>query len=181
MTDSPHPRSDAELIHAYRNGDAAAFRVLTERHCTSVYRLAYSFVHETAAAEDIAQETFVKAWRHLSAFDTRRSFPAWLLRIARNTAIDWIRTHQVTFSTEDLVIPDPRPPLDAALDARIHAYGVLAIVRRYSAGIRRMLELRYREELTFREIAEHLGKPLHTVKSQHRRTIAQLRTQIAPE
>ncbi|MBI2482945.1 sigma-70 family RNA polymerase sigma factor [Candidatus Uhrbacteria bacterium] len=182
-----HAPSDAALIEAHRRGDAGAFRVLVDRHMTATYRCAYAVVHDTAAAEDVTQETFVKAWRHCAAFDTRRPFRAWLLQIARNTAIDWIRTHR---EIPLAAFPESTHLLDASihsrdtpapltiLEQREAAQEVRNIVHRLTAGVRRILELHYRHGHTFREIATALRKPLHTVKSQHRRAIAQLRTKM---
>src|SRR6266576_2291365 len=93
LTMAPHfEHSDEELIADYLRGDEAAFGVSTGRHLSGVYSFALRLVGDSAAAEDIAQETFVKAWRSLKKYDSKTSrFKTWVLRIARNTAIDFLR------------------------------------------------------------------------------------------
>src|ERR1700690_3481577 len=85
-------KSDEELIADYLGGTAGAFDELTKRHLAGVYSFAARFVGSEAEAEDIAQDTFVKAWSNLKKYDPKASkFKTWLLRIARNTAIDFLR------------------------------------------------------------------------------------------
>src|ERR1700761_954795 len=90
--DTSDIRSDEELIAAYLSGEEAAFGELTQRHLRQVYSFALRLVGDSAAAEDISQETFLKAWKSLQKYDESSSkFKTWLLRIARNTAIDYLR------------------------------------------------------------------------------------------
>src|SRR5580658_846719 len=75
-----------------RGGDSDAFRVLVERHSTAVFRLAYRMTGNETDAEDMVQETLLRAWRQIRRFDGRASFSTWLHRICANCAIDFLRS-----------------------------------------------------------------------------------------
>ena len=81
-------RSDEELAGAARAGDSAAFDELMRRHERLVYRLAWSFARDREAALDLTQAAFLKAWRGLEGFRGDSGFKTWLLRIARNEALN---------------------------------------------------------------------------------------------
>src|ERR1700674_1494616 len=86
-------KTDEELVAYYLRGDEkAAFSDLVERHLKGVYSFALRFVGSKEEAEDIAQETFFKAWKNLKKYQQQTSkFKTWLLHIARNSAIDFLR------------------------------------------------------------------------------------------
>jgi RNA polymerase sigma-70 factor (ECF subfamily) len=96
------PQTDAAAVALARDGDSEAFRALVERHSRAVYRLAYRMTGSQQDAEDVVQETFLKAYRQLSRFESRANFGTWVHRIAVNCSIDLIRS---------------RPHREAALDA----------------------------------------------------------------
>ena len=75
-----------------RRGDSDAFRVLVERHATAVFRLAYRMTGNETDAEDMVQETFLRAWREIRRFDGRASFGTWLHRICANRTVDFLRS-----------------------------------------------------------------------------------------
>jgi RNA polymerase sigma-70 factor (ECF subfamily) len=83
--------SDAAVVARVRAGDKEAFGALVERHSHAVFRLAYRMTGNEQAAEDVVQETFLRAYRHLGRFDLGASFPAWLHRIALNYSISLLR------------------------------------------------------------------------------------------
>ena len=78
-----------------QEGSASAFEALFRLYWPQAFRAAFLVVHDAAAAEDIAQESFLAALRHLDRFDRRRPFGAWLHRIVVNRAIDWARSRQL--------------------------------------------------------------------------------------
>jgi RNA polymerase sigma-70 factor (ECF subfamily) len=82
---------DAALKQA-RGGDSDAFRMLVERHATAVFRLAYRMTGNETDAEDMVQETFLRAWREIRRFDGRASFGTWLHRICANRTVDFLRS-----------------------------------------------------------------------------------------
>src|ERR687893_2777256 len=84
--------SDEALVAGLATGDAGAATAFVRRFQARVYGLALTMVGDSAVAEEIAQETFTRAWRHAAAYDARRGrVSTWLLSIARNVAIDQLR------------------------------------------------------------------------------------------
>jgi RNA polymerase sigma-70 factor (ECF subfamily) len=184
-------RSDEELITAYLKGEEPAFGTLTARHLRGVYTFALRMVGDPAAADDIAQETFLKAWKSLKKYEEATSkFKTWLLRIARNTAVDYLRKRKhvpisyfenetgsnilaETVADQEELAPDLLAKLDDAKELN-------KVMEELSPKHREILQLYYSNDCTFEEIAELVGEPANTVKSRHRRALAALRTLIAP-
>ena len=86
------PQTDAATVALARDGDSEAFRALVERHGRAVYKLAYRLTGNASDAEDVVQETFLRAYRQLGRFESRANFGTWLHRIAVNCSIDLIRS-----------------------------------------------------------------------------------------
>src|SRR5690606_36953862 len=94
-------REDAAAVALARDGDAEAFRSLVERHSRLVFRVAYRMTGNESDAEDVVQETFLKAYRQLGRFESRANFGTWVYRIAVNCAIDYMRSRPKRESTEE--------------------------------------------------------------------------------
>src|SRR6516225_5421932 len=86
--------TDRAYVAKARSGDADAYRVLVERHSRSLFRLAFRMTGNEQDAEDVVQESFLRAFRQLSKFDDRASFGTWLYRIAANCSLDLVRMRQ---------------------------------------------------------------------------------------
>src|SRR6266536_1303466 len=86
--------SDADALALARAGDSEGFRVLVERHSQALFRLAYRMTGNEHDAEDMVQETFLRAHRQLARFESRSSFRTWLHRIAANCSLDLLRKRQ---------------------------------------------------------------------------------------
>src|SRR5262245_31041500 len=86
------PQTDAATVALARGGDSEALRALVERHSRAVYRLAHRMTGNPSDAEDVVQETFLKAYKQLGRFESRANFSTWLHRIAVNCSIDLIRS-----------------------------------------------------------------------------------------
>jgi len=95
-----HP-DDAAAVAKAKGGDEDAFRALVERHTRGVYRLAYRMTGKPEDAEDVVQETFVRAYRQLGRFEERSNFATWLYRIGFNCAIDYMRARPHRESAEE--------------------------------------------------------------------------------
>jgi len=91
---------DAAAVAKARGGDEDAFRSLVERHSRSIFRLAYRMTGKPEDAEDVVQETFVRAYRQLGRFEARSNFATWLYRIGFNCAIDYMRARPHRESAE---------------------------------------------------------------------------------
>jgi RNA polymerase sigma-70 factor (ECF subfamily) len=86
------PQTDAAAVALARGGDSEAFRALVERHSRAVFRLAQRMTGSPHDAEDVVQETFLRAYKQLGRFESRANFGTWLHRIAVNCSIDLIRS-----------------------------------------------------------------------------------------
>src|SRR5262245_65888737 len=109
-----HP-DDVAAVAKVRGGDQDAFRVLVERHSRNIYRLAYRMTGKREDAEDVVQETFVRAYRQLGRFEARSNFGTWLYRVGFNCAIDYMRARphrELAESQETLerISPDTSTP-----------------------------------------------------------------------
>ena len=181
-------RDDPQLIADYVNGDESALPLLINRHLKAVYHFVYQLLGSATDAEDVTQETFFKAWKHLKKYRTDWRFRTWLFAIAKNTSTDFLRKQRsISFSefergegesVLETTLADSEPLPDELLARAEDKKLLVKLLGKLSPLYRAVLLLRYDEELTFDEIGKVLGKPLHTVKSQHRRALIELRTLI---
>jgi RNA polymerase sigma-70 factor (ECF subfamily) len=169
------PRSEAALIRGAQAGSEADLAVLFHRHWPRAYRAAYLIVHDHAAAEDIAQEAFLAAIRHLDRFDRRRRFAPWLGRIVVNRAIDWARARSARRETADA---GREPFLDAAPTTGEYSPEVLSALATLAPDHRAVVVLRYVLEFTPGEIARALELPRGTVNSRLRRGLDTLEAEL---
>lgn len=112
--------SDKDLIDRARGGDAEAFGLLVRRHQRRIYRLAFHMVRGGAEAEDVTQETFVRAYQALSRFDGRSEPFTWLYRIAVNLSLNTIRARKPTKGSA----PADDPRIEALLQETRPSHGV---------------------------------------------------------
>ena len=180
--------TDEQLIARYLKGDEIALEVLIKRYLPLLYAFSKRYTGDPDRAADIAQETFIKAWRTIKTFDQKKSFHAWIFTIAKNTALDWIRKKEaLPFSSfeqetrEGLLenIADPLPLPSAALDQKMMAGKIDVMLRELPEHYHSVVSMREKDGLTFREIATKLGKPLNTVKSHYRRAIALIKSRFS--
>lgn len=174
-------QSDNELVVAYKNGEQMALEALVGRHLSSVYNFVRRFVGEENAS-DVTQETFVRVWKNIKRFDEERNFKVWLFTIARNIAIDWTRKRKTTpFSSfedengEPFEVEDFSPSSLEIFQKKEFAGAIERILGELPPEKKAIVLLHDAEMLSFKEIAEVVGKPLNTVKSQYRRAIIALR------
>lgn len=177
--------ADADLIARALAEDPSAASELFARWTTPVFRFVRRYVQQSASAEDITQDALIKAWRSLPSFDRSRSFKTWLFTIARNTALDHIKRKRPAlfaeytdeeghnFLEDTLADPDPLPDelMQRLQDGQLLERALARIAPMY----RQVILLHYKEDMTLAEVAETLGLPLNTVKSQHRRGLRALR------
>ncbi|GAA1734336.1 hypothetical protein GCM10009809_32020 [Isoptericola hypogeus] len=170
--------SDEALLAGMAADDPDAAAVFVRRHQARVYGLALLLVGVPAVAEEVAQEAFVRAWRHADAFDARRGrATTWLLAIARNAAIDVLRVRRdvpvdPVVMAETIVDPDrladrvaDGATLDGAL-ARVPPEQATAVVLSAVFG------------LTGAEVARRTGVPLGTAKTRIRLGLQHLRDEL---
>ena len=171
-------REERAWIRGAREGSVADLEALFQHHWPRAYRAAYLVVHDAAAAEDIAQESFLSAVRNLDRFDRRRPFGPWLHRIVVNRAIDWSRSRALRAEVGDA----PLALLAAAERSdNPHARSLADALASLSPEHRAVIVLRHLLEYTPGEIAELLGLPRGTVNSRLRRGLDLLASQLADE
>ena len=183
------PATDRDLVAAAVGGDRAAFAVLVERHQGRIISLLERLTGCREQARDLAQETFVSAYRKLSSFAHRSEFSTWLYRIACNHAAAFLRKRRRP-ATVDAALPGGG--LHGALEPATTAAPVSAglehaeLSARLAAALER-LDDRYREvvvladmhDATYEEVAEVLDIPLGTVRSRLHRGRLELRRLLA--
>lgn len=181
--------TDTELVERHRKGDVTAFNLLIGRYTGPLYRFTLRLSGDPSIAEDLAQETCVKAWRKLSSFQADRSFKSWIFTIARNTAFDYLKKKKaIPFSAMDEQsqleepfqdrIEDQRPLPTELLERSDRAQVVEQALQTLPPHTRTILLLHEGENLTFQEIADTVQEPLNTVKSRYRRALMSLRTSL---
>jgi RNA polymerase sigma-70 factor, ECF subfamily len=177
--------TDAELVASALRGSEEAFRDLVLRFERPVYALILRMVHEAETAEDLAQEVFVKAYRHLASYDPRRKFASWLFKVAHNSTIDHLRRAQLdtvplAAEQEDgggllAVLADTSAESPAAAaERRDMARALERAIARLRPEYREAVVLRYVEGLAYQEICEVLGLPAGTVKTNLHRARKEL-------
>lgn len=172
---------DAAAVAAAASGDAAGFAVLVERHQQAAFRAAYLLLRDSDAAEDVAQEAFVRAYRQMSTFRQDAPFRPWLLRITQNLALNELRSRGRRAGLVARVGAFARrhaDPPHAEVAAADEASRVLRAIDELPPDDRVVLHLRYFLELPEREIADAIGRPPGTVKSRLHRASQRLRAVI---
>jgi RNA polymerase sigma-70 factor, ECF subfamily len=165
-------------IRGAQNGSVSDLEALFRHHWPRAYRAAYLVVHDTAAAEDIAQEAFLAAVRGLDRFDRRRPFGPWLHRIVVNRAIDWSRARALRRESGDAGLASAEAPPEAGHEHTKELADALATL---SPEHRAVIVMRHLLEYTPGEIATALGLPRGTVNSRLRRGLDALAAQLQEE
>ncbi|MGO4884299.1 MAG: RNA polymerase sigma factor [Bryobacteraceae bacterium] len=183
--------SDSVAVAQARAGDSGAFRVLVERHSRHLFRLAYRMTGHQQDAEDVVQETFLRAYRQLSKFDDRASFGTWLYRIAANCSLDLIRarkrrnTQEQAPAEEDALdpvqsLPDPAPAPDRLLLSGEVERKVAAVLDGLSEMERTAFVLRHYEGMCIDDIGRTLGVQPNAAKHSVFRAVQKLRRALEP-
>lgn len=164
--------TEAQWIVEAMTGDKEAFSNLVEKYHRPVYSVCYRMLGTPTAAEDAAQEAFIRAYQALDRYDPERSFATWLLSIASNYSIDQLRKKKVTILSMDsekhawLAPPDPGPsPEKAALEKEKQAR-VQAMLTELNETDRAAVVLQFWHDYSYEEIAETLDLSTSAVKSR---------------
>jgi RNA polymerase sigma-70 factor (ECF subfamily) len=172
--------ADAKLVDAARAGSSEAFTLLVDRYRAPVVRLAYRLTRDPDEAKDIAQDSFLRAYRRIEEFRPDRPFAHWLFVIARNASFDALRRRRraaAFVSAEAEEVAGELGPEELAL-RNDEAGRVQAALCLLPGRYREVLELYYVSGLRYREIADELAIPLGTVKTYIARAKRRLRTEL---
>lgn len=178
---------DNQLIENFLEGNQEAFEKLLSKHLKGVYNFLFQLTSDSSAVDDLAQVTFIKAWKNLEKFDKNKSFKAWIFTIAKNTAYDYFKKKK-TIPFSNFIDEEGNNKLENISEGEILPDEIL--VRADSAKIleeklekipahyRIILTMRYKDDFSLQEIAQILEKPYNTIKSQHNRALLSLKKQF---
>jgi RNA polymerase sigma-70 factor, ECF subfamily len=172
--------SETDLVKRCQEGDSEAFDELVIRYRTRVFGMIYNMVHNEQDAWDLAQDSFVKAWKSIGRFRGQSSFYTWIYRIVMNVTIDWVRKKQVKGSGAEfddaiqLKEIDPAsktvPKPDALPSERMQQGEIRKEIDKAIAQLspehRAVILMKEIEDMQYHEIAETLGCSIGTVMSR---------------
>jgi RNA polymerase sigma factor (sigma-70 family) len=167
------PNDDLALVDALRSGDPRAPQWLVERFQADIFALCFRMTGHRQDAEDVAQETFLRALRGIAGFDQGRPIRPWLLGIAANRCRTALTRRGRRPTTVETVVEcvDPRPPLGDPDDLA----GELArALERLRPEYRAVFTLFHEQNLPYEEIAQAIGRPIGTIKTWLHRARAEL-------
>ena len=177
-------KDDSDLARRLKARDARAMRELYDRYGRLVYSLILRMVRNSAAAEDLVQETFLRVWNRIQGFDAERgALGPWVLTVARNRAIDYMRSADGKMSAGALELDRLEHPgrfcdfEDRALSLD-RARRLKDAFEKLTPNQKTVVELAYYEGLSQTEMAERMQQPLGTVKSWVRSALKVLREQL---
>lgn len=168
------PMNDQALVDAVREGDPSAQRALIERYQGVVYTLCYRMMGHRHDAEDVAQDTFIRALRGIGGFDRDRPIRPWLLGIAANRCRTALVRRSRRPATSDVVdgVVDPTPPPPADPEGLVRE--LERALERLRPEYRAVFSLYHEQELPYEDIARVLDRPVGTVKTWLHRARAEL-------
>ena len=185
------PQTDADAVALARDGNSEAFQALVERHSRAVFRLAHRMTGNPDDADDVVQETFLKAYKQLSRFESRANFSTWLHRIAVNCSIDLIRSRphrESGHDTADLeqfgAAAEPAGSASASPERLMLSSEVQSRITEAMTALSRMeraaFVLRHFEGRSIDEISRSLGLKTNATKHSIFRAVRKMRTALEP-
>lgn len=170
-------QEDKQLIERALQGNEKAFETLLNKYRNLVFSIMLKMVRNPQEAEDLTQEAFMKAFNSLASFNEEFAFSTWLMKIASNNCIDFLRKRKLrTYSIHEPIqykdekiemdIPDHEPSPEKILIQTERAKMITKAIEELPERYRYVVLLRHKEEKSYEEISEILNLPLGTVKAQ---------------
>ena len=168
--------SEREQYRAAIHGDREAFEMIIRTHSRTLFAIAYSILQNREEAEDVVQDSLIKAWKMCWRVRDPEKFPAWLSMIARHRAHDLFRKRRpAPFNHESIQTSETSAPDTVAMDQQLHsALATLPELHRAA------LTLRYFEEMDYRTIENTLGLTNGALRGILGRALASMRKQLRP-
>lgn len=168
---------DQRLIKLAREGNQKAFEALLKKYRNLVYHVMIKMVRNPQEAEDLSQEAFIKAFNALASFNEEFAFSTWLMKIATNNCIDYLRKKKLrTYSIDEPIqykeeqvqveLPDHDPTPERQLLNEERRILINEAIQSLPPRYRHVIVLRHQEEKSYEDIAEILKLPLGTVKAR---------------
>jgi RNA polymerase sigma-70 factor (ECF subfamily) len=168
--------SEREQYRAAIHGDREAFEMIIRTHSRTLFAIAYGILQSREEAEDVVQDSLVKAWKTRWRVRDPEKFPAWLATIARHKARDVFRKRRTVALSEQLIeMVEPEPANTTALDQQLHS-ALAALPELHRAA----LTLRYFEGIDYRTIENTLGLTNGALRGILGRALASMRKQLRP-
>ncbi len=176
---------DRDVVRDVRRGEREAFGKLVQKYQNRLFGLVLMMVRQPAAAEEVTQDSFVRAYTHIHHYDDNRPFYPWLATIAVRLAQNWLRRHGRTVRLEGASLESAKEPTATAgaLTALItneRSRGLWQAVAGLPSGERTALILYYRDEMPVRDVACALGVTTGTIKTLLFRARRHLRERLGP-
>lgn len=170
-------RDDSALVKRAKEGDGKAYDELTLLYKEAVYSIIYRMVHNQQEAEDLMQETFIKAYNSITSFNEEYAFSTWLFKIATNNCIDFFRKRKLrTYSMDQSIrykddeiqveYADDKPTIEKEIISSEKSKIIKIAIEQLPEKYRQAIVLRHQEERSYEEIAEIMNLPLGTVKAR---------------
>jgi RNA polymerase sigma factor (sigma-70 family) len=170
--------SEEELVLALRNHEKIAIEALYDMYSSSLFGVISRIVIDTATSEDVLQETFVKIWNSFSSYSTEKGrLFTWMVNVARNLAIDKIRSKDFKNQNKNQELENNVTSIDEQRNTiyQPELLGIRDLVQTLKPEQKSILDLVYFKGYTHVEAAEELGIPLGTIKTRLRMAIQELR------
>lgn len=168
-----------ELVERCKQGDTSSYRDLYNKYAKAMYNTSLRIVNNTAEAEDILQEAFIDAFKHIGSFEGRSSFGAWLKRIVVNKSINSIKRKKINVLDIDNVhtdLSDDEPINEADFEFKVDE--VKKAINELPAGYRTVLSLYLLEDYSHEEVATTLNISHSTARTQYMRAKQKLLQQL---
>lgn len=167
-------KTDLELVELVRSGQRKAFSEIVKRHQKGLLRMSLRFMKELSIAEDVVQESFIKAFEKLNSFEGRSSFKSWLYQITVNTARNKLREYRETTELDNVQISVGAVAESGLIHTAV-ADMIQTEINKLPFKQKTALMLRVYEDLSFKEIAEIMDCPYDTAKANYRHALLKLK------
>ncbi len=187
MNTFQNKQEDIELINRIKNGDDSAFEILLKKYQKTIHFTVTNIVKDEIVAEDIVMETFLRVFKNINNYNQKFSFTTWIFSIATNLAIDHTRKKKhIRFKSSDeedgsfgvfldsIASKTAESPDKKLIDSNRAAF-VKTLLGKLKPDYRIVMELRYFEDMSYKEIAEELGESISFVKTKLHRAKKQLK------
>ena len=169
------------LVSRFKDKDALAFETIYEMYHKNISGIVFNIVRDKEISEEVMQDVFIKAWNNASSYSVKKGrFFTWLASIARNSAIDKIRSKDFNKQSKNLDSENFVDILEGQvnLDAQTDTIGLRNFVSKLADTCKRLIDLLYFKGYTQKEASENLDIPLGTVKTRNRNCLNSLRNML---
>jgi len=168
--------SENEAIDLVKKGDKEAYQIVVKRYMKTAYFIALGFVHNGQDALDLSQDAFIKAFRKIKRFDSRRPFFPWFYKLLKNLCLDHIKKSS---RMQEIPIENVQVAAEGRGDPELREI-LWKGIERLPMDQKEVIILRYFRQMSYREIAETIDKPIGTVMSSLYYAKKKLRVSLTP-